>query len=737
MTVKRSRYWLLNIVVFLLLGFCAVALEQYASEQQSGNLLQRAQVLDGAYNVEQSDTLPGAQGPLRRMYRWTQPESRITLWPSLPRRGLLSMEYLAPEAGLVLLRFDDRASIALEPSAGLRRLHALIPPVSEQVFMTQSASITNSGRPLGFIISDVSWRGFRAEQGVFAINRRGLHGIPLTVGLLVCLGIVLGWRWQWWLLTGAAVAVLGVGVAQSAWLTRAVQPLLHGLLGWAVLGVALFALARRFHPQRWQRWIIGAWLISLLLYFTPVISHDGTEYYAYLRSLLIDGDLRFNNDLDPAQSPFAGTPNLAATPTETGYTPNLATVGPAIVWAPFWLIAHGITYLGRAWGTGWQVNGYAPPYIVLVGLASAMAGLLTALGCYALARRWFTERVAALAAVTLYGGSNLLYYAQFQGSFAHSLSAATATWFVIAVLAVDDQPTLRRWAALGAAGGAMILMYWIAALLLIMPGLVFVRQLWSALRRRDRFEMMQLGLGALLAAVVALLVFSPQLLVWKIIYGDWLAIPHGGNYITPRSIKLGQVLFSPLYGVAWWTPAYFVGMLGSVWFALRRPWPGVVLLAGVAIYVLYNASLQRWFAGGSFGMRRFTVLAPMLGVGLAAVIHAARRYPRAMIALAAAIIGWSMAMTLRYVVFAISHDTDVLGNIDLPTLTLTMEPWPFGALRQVTLNSLFGRSLLFPSPGSTILLVALVSACLIAWLAWRFLANKRSSPKAAQNVMRV
>ena len=155
--------------------------------------------------------------------------------------------------------------------------------------------------------------------------------------------------------------------------------------------------------------------------------------------------MRFADELDPARTPLRTT-NLAMHVTETGYTPNLASVGPALAWTPFFLFGHA-HYTGRErrW-IGWIPDGYAPPYIVMVTLASALMGLVSMIGCFRITRRWFPEpQLAALTAITIFLGSNLLYYAQFEGSFAHSQSAATATMFVLASIYLSEKPTLRRW----------------------------------------------------------------------------------------------------------------------------------------------------------------------------------------------------------------------------------------------------------------------------------------------------
>ena len=491
----------------------------------------------------------------------------------------------------------------------------------------------------------------------------------------------------------------------------------------AVVGVALWRLRHRIHIQNWERVLVGVWLVSTVAFFSPIVRIDGTEYYAYIRSLVIDGDMHFVDELDPARTPLRTT-NLAMHVTATGYTPNLASVGPALAWTPFFLVGHAITLAGNAVGIGWLPDGYAPPYIVMVTLASALMGLVSMIGCFRITRRWFPPQLAALTAITIFLGSNLLYYAQFEGSFAHSQSAATATMFVLAAIYLSEKPTLRRWILLGLATGAMIVTYWITAFLLITPLLLMLPHLFQRIRKGDWAGVGHLLGGAVVAMLIALVVFFPQMLAWKIVYGNWLSAPHGTDYITPRNIKLDLVLFSPLYGTAWWTPAFFVGLLGSFWFAIRRPSPGIALLAAVVIYVLYNASILRWWAGGSFGMRRFSALAPMFAVGLATVLYGLRRWPGVVVASAGALCGWGVIMTVRYVNYSIPHDPDVLG--ELPLRGLLLNPLSTSLDRWQASSAMPGLAHTSPSPNiaNTVLLLCMMALLAAGW--WYFCGYERT-----------
>jgi hypothetical protein len=713
------------VVLLVASLFVEVAANQCPTEDM---LYLTQPLLQGFYSQEDSESLPGPNGPVARSYHWTRPESSFPLWPAIAGSGVLQIEHLDPSPeGRVRVEIGGHAPLFATQSAQLRTMHLLLPPNdASRVHLVQTVPPSGGDRPLGLIVSGIQCTSFGSAS--LASGWRLFGGLPFTLLLVATLSTLMGASPLRSLGVAAIVlagtALLGV---RWPWESRAIQPALQVLLLAATIGVGVWRLRGRIHVRRWEWVLAGVWLLSTAAFFSPTVRIDGTEYYAYVRSLFIDGDWHFINELDPALTPFR-TGNFAIHVTPTGYTPNLASVGPALLWMPFWLVGHAITLLGNAVGIGWVPDGYAPPYVVLVTLATALMGLVSMLGCYWITRRWVSAPLAALTAITIYFGSNLLYYAQFEGSFAHSQSAATATMFTLAALRLGEQPTMRRWIGLGLATGAMIVTYWITAFLLVVPLLLMLPHLFRRVGKADWRGAGHLFGGAAVAALVALVVFSPQMVAWKLIYGNWLSAPHGTDYITPRNIKLALVLFSPLYGTAWWTPAFFAGLLGSIWFAIRRPSPGIALFVAAAIYIGYNASILRWWAGGSFGMRRFSALAPMFAVGLATIFWNLRRWPALVVALGGALSGWGTIMTVRYVNYSIPHDPDVLGELPLRGLMLNPLGTSLGSLTTVIRNAWVGSYLASPNVANTLLLAAILA--LIAG-AWWLLARTTRAPRLA------
>ncbi len=636
-------------------------------------------------------------------YRWSQPGSEIRLWAPTPgSQIILTLQMLAPpqpDGPQRVALAVAGAPLAEVPVTEAPRRYAFLltapePLVEGDIPITLEASrlaVVGDPRSLGVALAHVTVEAVRGPP-LLALLRE-FWAVPfLPLGLLL-LGVgVIGLQLRFWL-AGVVPAGALVGLALAGrWLPDARLVLAAHLVMAVLLMVAalgLLALLRRARPlwpdsdRRAWRWLVGIFLVALVTTFVPTVQSDGTGYYAYLRSFTMDGDLQFGNEYRDAPFRHGPDPNKRRD-TATGHQANPFAVGPAIAWGPLYGVAHLLVRGGQALGVSWEADGYARPYLVLSMFTSALAGLVTLLVCYQICRRRVGPPVALLAVVTLFLGSNLLYYAMREGSFAHALSTAVTSLYLLAWLRLEERPTVGRWALLGAASGAMILMYWLSALLLLLPLLTFGRLLVAALRgpvHARREQMIRLMAGGALAAGLLLLVFSPQLLTWKVLYGTWVTVPQGTDYIEPRRLRLMDFLFSHLRGVLPWSPAFFFGMLGLPLLWGRNRWLTISLALAFLAYFLYNASHWQWYAGGAFGPRRITLLAPWFAIGLALLFARLRRWRAGLpVMLAALMIGWMTMLTIRYRLFLIPHDPGLIRKMPELSFYFSLEALPLWAL---------------------------------------------------------
>src|SRR5690242_6530102 len=84
--------------------------------------------------------------------------------------------------------------------------------------------------------------------------------------------------------------------------------------------------------------VATALLFVLMSVGSPELRADSPGYFAYVRSLVLDHDLDFANEWA-----HWGLKPLPTTP--TGRMSNPYSIGPALIWMPFFLLAHVYVWL--------------------------------------------------------------------------------------------------------------------------------------------------------------------------------------------------------------------------------------------------------------------------------------------------------------------------------------------------------------------------------------------------------
>ena len=349
--------------------------------------------------------------------------------------------------------------------------------------------------------------------------------------------------------------------------------------------------------------VLGAILALTLvsLYIQPQrVASDGVHYFATLRSIVVDGDLDFENEYR-----ILGAQEGYFLPTETGRLPNNFSVGPALLWSPTYLMVHGLGHIGLFRPTG---IGY--PYFTAISTVTAFGGFLGVLWLYGLVRLHFESAVAFAASLLIWIGTFHFWYMVFEPSMSHAFGMASVTGFLLLCHRMPE----NRWdyAFLGLAAGLVVLVRW-QNIVFVPVGLVFAWKKTEVWRKSGwpKWQEVAVGVGTAVAA------FLPQMIFWKLIYGHFLLVPQGGGYMSWASPELEAVLFSSRHGLLSWSPLLWLGLLGLVGLTRRAPVLAGGLLAAFALTLYVNAAVHDWWAGASFGARRFDGALAGFGLGLA------------------------------------------------------------------------------------------------------------------------
>lgn len=431
--------------------------------------------------------------------------------------------------------------------------------------------------------------------------------------------------------TGLALAAMVALWCWDAMLLRHARP----WAGWVPAGLAaLFALvlamraAARRAPDGGSTWLARqcarldtSGLVALALALGLVVlfhlgferaAGDGRAYFSQLHSLVFDRDLDYGNEI---RDFGAGMPAIYP-------------FGSTLLWLPFYLAAHLWLAVATFFGADARLDGYGPPYQIAVGLgtvAYAIAGLALA---FRAARDWFAPGTALGAVVGVCAGSFLIWYLTIDASWTHGTSMFAVTLFLYVWHRTRDGRSVRGWILLGAAAGLMTLVRWQNAMFVLVPVIETIVIIAGAVAGRGRGRLPTLARGLPAATFAGLLVFLPQMYIWKVLNGGWLAAPHGqAGQMWWHDSLVADVLFSSNHGLFAWHPLLYVAMLGLLLFA-RRDWKltGLLLVCFV-VQAYLNGAVSTWWGGSAFGGRRFDGLTLAFVLGLASVIDVGLRRP--------------------------------------------------------------------------------------------------------------
>ncbi len=381
--------------------------------------------------------------------------------------------------------------------------------------------------------------------------------------------------------------------------------------------------------------LIALYALSLPLVTHRITASDAIEYYSYDRSLYFDHDLNFFNDYqgfidrDPKglagfRQPFlviinddgTETPNVTA----TGHAINFGPIGSALLWAPFFVAGDVAARTLHALGFHVAVDGYSAPYVWAVSLGSALWAGAALLLSYRLARTIVGARVAFAAALVAWLGTPALFYSHLAPTYSHAPSWFAAALFLTVWYRTRGARTWRGWVALGLAGGLMGLVREQDAVFLIVPAADEVLRLLPGLRHASATWWRDVGrtvTGGALMAVAAFVAFTPQLAVYKTLYGDFRPSPDVSqkmHYNVPNGLN---VLFNPEHGLFLWTPALLLAVTGLGLLIRRDARLGLALCSGLVLTWSLNGAIQTWTTAGAYGARRFIVCTPIFAVGFA------------------------------------------------------------------------------------------------------------------------
>ena len=421
--------------------------------------------------------------------------------------------------------------------------------------------------------------------------------------------------------------------------------------------------------------------MSLPAVTSRLYASDEVQYFSYLRSLYFDRDVSFENEYRYfyehgfAAAGFHET--FLVNETDIGRRVNYGTIGSALLWSPFYVVADIWTRL-----TGSAVaDGFSRPYVRAVAWGSAFYGFVAVLLSLRACRTLFGRSGSLVAASAVWIGTPLIFYMYVAPSFAHATSAFTVALFVNVWLHVRRTWSIPGTFTLGLCAGLLGLVREQDIFVALGPAIDFVLSAFKDRGPAARARLVSAAVGVL----GTFLALTPQLLAYKSLNGYFGPASHVSRKMYWHAPHAAGVLASPEHGLIIWTPLVVFAIAGVIALALGRvgQLPSTVLGPGklpptttgaaagsttdpvgagfsrpalrriglclaimVASQIYVAGSVASWTVAGAFGQRRFVGLTIVFVIGLAALWRIVNR--KALGVLVAFCVYWNIALMAQF-----------------------------------------------------------------------------------------
>ena len=419
----------------------------------------------------------------------------------------------------------------------------------------------------------------------------------------------------------------------------------------------------RNQKNRFEWILLFVFLLTVPL-LNPWVRGDGVGYYAYVRAPLIEHNLDFTHDYQSANESFReGRLDENGQPkgefrTRTGHLDNHFSVGPAMLWSPFLVVAHCGVLLARVLGSKVSGDGFSAPYRYAMALGTGLYGFLALLISLRLACKYVGPVWSFLATIAVWWASSLPVYIYFNPSWSHAHSAFIVALFLWYWDATQEYRSLAQWLLLGVIVGLMLDVYYANLMVVSVLAVEAVRQYVNILRSGRPWSpsFLELLIRHLLFGFVVIVVMIPTFISRWIVYGG--AFETGYVSIRDflwRSPVFFSVLFSSNHGLLSWTPLLGLAIFGLLFFVFRLPKVGIPFFTALVAFYLFMSFYPDWAGISSYGNRFFVSLTPLFILGLAYLLErAAMHFPNPQLALAvcpgvlACFVLWNLGLIYQF-----------------------------------------------------------------------------------------
>lgn len=360
-----------------------------------------------------------------------------------------------------------------------------------------------------------------------------------------------------------------------------------------------------------------------------VLSADGPGYFSYLRSVAFDGDLDFRNEYrrlgycmegDTPTGLVCDLPHIE-NPTSTGLVGNPFSVGPALLWAPFYLAAHVLSLIAQRVGFQASLDGYGYGYESAICIATITYVTAGCLLTYRVCRRYFSPGPSLLAVLAVYLASSLIHYTVAAPYMSHGASFFAVSSFLF-LWHPPRSRMIREWVLLGLSAGLMTLVRPQDVLFLSVLAVEAIQAIRVGGDAGGRAAILREYVkGGMVAGLVGTMVFVAQMLAWNRLYGSPITFTLPAGYYDWLHPDLFEYLFSTRPGLYTIHPVMALATLGLVTLWRRDRKVTIALLISLLLLWYLNSSIAVSYEdyAAAFGARRFISATSLLALPMASL----------------------------------------------------------------------------------------------------------------------
>ena len=347
-----------------------------------------------------------------------------------------------------------------------------------------------------------------------------------------------------------------------------------------------------------------------------VIQWDVINYYQYLPATFDYNDLSLDfvkHDQDLIKWKF--WPHISP----NGKYTNKMSMGLSFMYLPFYLIGQFQAYI-----TNQATNGFTSPFAFWILFSSLFYVIIGMIYLRKILLRYFNDGIVAITIITLFFGTNLLYYTTLNAPMTHSYLFSLFAVFIYYTIEWHEKINIKNSIIIGVLLGLISLIRPTDSLIIVFFVFYSITS-WTSLGKKTKL-FLQNWKYLILIVIFTLIIWIPQIVYWKYTTGSYIYYSYRYERFFFNNPQIIKGLFGYRKGWFTYTPIMFFAVV-SMFLLLKKQ---KEFFLSIFIFTILNIfiilSWWCWWYGGTFGNRAFVDSYAILSIPFALLLTYSTKY---------------------------------------------------------------------------------------------------------------